>query len=213
MAVWFTADTHFGHANIIRHCRRPFSSVEEMDETLVRNINARVAASDTLYHVGDFAFRTKDPAEYRARIRCRSIVLVLGNHDPQTLDGSVKPPFAALFRSVHSLLRIKVQMASAAPQLMVLCHYAMRVWDRAHHGSWHLFGHSHGRLPDDPTIRSWDVGVDRNGFAPLSFDEVAAIMARKQVPVRSRETAHDVDGPQEEEKQGEPDSDRPARAG
>ncbi|MBL8880695.1 MAG: hypothetical protein JNG88_16400 [Phycisphaerales bacterium] len=55
--IWFTADTHFGHANIIKHCRRPFASVEEMDETLLRNINARVGRSDTLYHLGDFALR------------------------------------------------------------------------------------------------------------------------------------------------------------
>ncbi len=199
MAIWFTADTHFGHANIIKHCRRPFSSVEERDETLVRNINARVAATDTLYHLGDFAFRGKDPAEYRGRIRCRSIVLVLGNHDPQTLDGGVKPAFAAHFRSVHSLLRIKVEVASA-PQLIVLCHYAMRIWDRAHYGSWHLFGHSHGGLPDEQAVRSWDVGVDRNAFAPLNVDEVAAIMARKQVPIRSRGTLGSPGGRSAEEK-------------
>jgi len=199
MAVWFTADTHFGHTNIIKHCRRPFSSVEEMDETLVRNINTRVAATDTLYHLGDFAFRGKDPAEYRGRIRCRTIVLVLGNHDPQTLDGAVKPAFAAHFRSVHSLLRIKVEVASA-PQLVVLCHYAMRIWDRAHYGSWHLFGHSHGGLPDDQSVRSWDVGVDRNAFVPLSLAEVAGIMARKQDLVRSRGALGSSDGRVGEEK-------------
>lgn len=179
MAVWFTADTHFGHINIIRHCARPFGSVEEMDAALIDRINERVAPADTLYHLGDFAFRGGDPAEYRARIRCRSIVLVLGNHDPQTLAGAVRPEFAALFREVHSLLRIKVQFRRES-QLVVLCHYAMRVWDRSHHGSWHLYGHSHGTLPDHATACCIDVGVDGHGYAPWSVEEIAAVMARKQ---------------------------------
>ena len=185
MRHWFTADTHFGHANIIRHCRRPFSSVAEMDEELLRRINDRVAHEDWLYHLGDFSFRGGDPAAYRARIRCRNIVLILGNHDPQSMNGTVRPEFAGLFREVHSLVRIKVPVAGT-PQLIVLCHYAMKVWDRAHYGTWHLFGHSHGSLPDDPAARSWDVGVDGNGYAPLNVDEVAAIMAKKSfTPVDS----------------------------
>lgn len=178
MAVWFTADTHFGHANIIRHCRRPFADVHAMDAHLIDRINERVGPDDMLYHLGDFAKRSADAAAYRSRIRCRRIVLVLGNHDPQTLSGYVRPEFAGLFHEVHSLLRIKVPV-NGEPQLIVLCHYALRVWDRAHHGAWHLFGHSHGGLADDPHARSWDVGVDHNGYAPLSLDEVAAVMARK----------------------------------
>lgn len=56
MAVWFTADTHFGHANIIRYCKRPFASAAEMDEVLLRHINERVGVEDVLYHLGDFLF-------------------------------------------------------------------------------------------------------------------------------------------------------------
>ena len=55
----------------------------------------------------------------------------------------------------------------------------MRVWNRAHRGAWHLFGHSHGNLPDDPHALSWDVGVDNNDYAPIHLDELAVIMARK----------------------------------
>lgn len=61
MAIWFTADPHFGHATINRHCERPCASVAQMDEELLRNINDRVSPEDTLYHLGDFAFRTKSP--------------------------------------------------------------------------------------------------------------------------------------------------------
>jgi len=48
MAVFFISDTHFGHENIIRMCRRPFGSVTEMDEALVARWNERVGATDTI---------------------------------------------------------------------------------------------------------------------------------------------------------------------
>lgn len=44
--IYFTSDLHLGHANIIRHCNRPFSSVEEMDDALIDNWNAKVTNAD-----------------------------------------------------------------------------------------------------------------------------------------------------------------------
>lgn len=58
--VYFTADTHFGHENIIKFCDRPFASVEEMDETLIANWNGRVRANDTVFILGDMFFRISD---------------------------------------------------------------------------------------------------------------------------------------------------------
>lgn len=179
MAIFFTADTHFGHANIIKHCRRPFECVESMDTAIIDRINDRVGPDDWLYHLGDFSFRGGDPAAYRARIRCKNMVLVLGNHDPCFANGTPKPQFASLFKEVRNLLNVTVQIDDR-PQIIVLCHYAMRVWDRCHHGTWHLYGHSHGSLPDDPNALSWDVGVDANDFAPLSVPQIAEIMSKKQ---------------------------------
>jgi calcineurin-like phosphoesterase family protein len=182
---WFTADTHFGHANIIRYCHRPFETVEGMNDALIERINARVKANDTLYHLGDFAFRTADARIFRERIRCRTIHLILGNHDPQSREGVVDPDFAALFASVHALRRIRLPIAGMR-RPVILCHYAMKVWDASHHGSWHLYGHSHGTLPDDPNARSWDVGVDNNEYEPVSVDRLTEIMARKVfVPIDS----------------------------
>lgn len=177
--IWFTSDTHFGHANIIRYCNRPHGSVEVMDADLLDRLNARVQPEDTLYHLGDFCHRRADPAAYRARIRCRKIILIMGNLDPHHADGAPRAEFAALFTQVHSLLQIKVNIGGVS-QLIVLCHYAMRTWDRAHHGAWHLYGHSHGSLPDDPDSRSMDVGVDANALNPLSLEDVAECMRRKR---------------------------------
>ena len=55
--IYFTADHHFGHANIIRHCARPFQSVGEMDRALLDNWNARIKPQDTVYILGDLFFR------------------------------------------------------------------------------------------------------------------------------------------------------------
>src|SRR5258708_12137402 len=82
MTVYFTSDTHFGHANIIRYCDRPFATVEEMDEAMIANWNAVVGRGDDVWHLGDFGWS-------RDATRIRSIFhqlngrkrLVIGNHD------------------------------------------------------------------------------------------------------------------------------------
>jgi hypothetical protein len=54
-----------------------------------------------------------------------------------------------------------------------------RFWNRSHHGAWHLYGHSHGNLPDTPTSLSMDVGVDTHDFQPWHFDEINLLMTEK----------------------------------
>jgi calcineurin-like phosphoesterase family protein len=61
-------------------------------------------------------------------------------------------------------------------QGIVLCHYAMKVWPHHSRGTWQLYGHSHGNLPDDPLSLSMDVGVDSHDFKPWHFDEIQTIM-------------------------------------
>lgn len=175
MSVHFTADTHFGHARIIELCKRPFASVEEMDATLIANWNSRVHPGDLVYHVGDFAF--KNPIPYLDKLHGR-IVLILGNHDGKRL----KPDIEKRFESVVQYIELKVPLANPpfGTQKITLCHYALRVWNCSHHGAWHLYGHSHGTLPDDPNSLSFDIGVDCWNFYPLSFAEVAAHMATKK---------------------------------
>jgi hypothetical protein len=61
MNIWFSSDTHYGHERIIELAKRPFSSVEEMDEVMIERHNARVRPGDQFFHVGDFAFADHDP--------------------------------------------------------------------------------------------------------------------------------------------------------
>ena len=84
--IFFTSDLHFNHTNVIDFCDRPFKNVEDMNDKLVKNINQRCKFEDTLYHIGDFAFKGgkqggKTAALYfENKINCK-IIHILGNHD------------------------------------------------------------------------------------------------------------------------------------
>jgi Calcineurin-like phosphoesterase len=83
--IWFTADFHLGHKNIIRYCHRPFDSVEAMNCAILERLNGAVKANDVLYFLGDFCIGPKARAlELRREIRCRKIFAVPGNHDKDT---------------------------------------------------------------------------------------------------------------------------------
>lgn len=179
--VWFTADTHFGHTNILKYCDRPFESVAAHDRALIENWNAVVSPRDLVYHLGDFAFKSaRSVFDVRKRLNGQ-IYLLLGNHD--ALNEADKRAFV----HVGNVAEVKV-----GNRRIWLSHYAHRVWPRSHRGSWHLYGHSHGSLADDPFALSLDVGVDAvaqrlagdgspqpQDYRPVSVEELEPIMAAK----------------------------------
>ena len=176
MRTWFTADLHLGHANVIKHCDRPFSSVGEMDDALVRNWNSVVREEDTVWVVGDFSSRVARPAQnYLDRLHGIKH-LIAGNHDHE--DTVTAPSWS----SVKQLAEVTVEGFR-----VILCHYAMRVWPRSHHGALHLYGHSHGLIP--PDRRSLDVGVDCWGFRPVQLAEIRQRMAMSPKRGAGREFA------------------------
>jgi calcineurin-like phosphoesterase family protein len=81
-SVWFTADFHFGHFNIIRYCNRPFAISEEMDSVICERVNACAKPNDVLYFLGDFCLGGPERVTaYRKRLACRTIHFIEGNHD------------------------------------------------------------------------------------------------------------------------------------
>ena len=149
MTIWFTADEHYSHAKIIEHCKRPFATVEEMNETIIRNHNSVVVPGDTVWHLGDFVWKdiyTNWDSKLNGIHK-----FIKGNHDRQ--------------KTWPSIEEITIE-----GQRIVLCHYAMRVWSASHYGAWQLYGHSHGTLA--PLGKQYDVGVDNNNFFPISFEEL-----------------------------------------
>lgn len=180
--IWFVSDTHFGHANIIRYSQRPFADVKEMDTALVKNWNAVVKPNDDVWHLGDFAFLKKDSFIELLRHLNGRINVVLGNHDGVIEDNLER---VTSFDPTGHEKQITVQHYKELRyngKKIVLFHYGQRVWNSSHHGSIHLYGHSHGSLP--PHGLSVDVGVDCKEvtpeYRPVSVDEVLAYMAKRE---------------------------------
>lgn len=175
--TFVTADTHFGHAEAIGLFKRPFASVEAMDEAIVDAINDAVGPDDLLLHLGDFTgpIRPKRDlvdvaASIRRRIRCRRIELVAGNHDP--ID---REAFRTIFDAVHELHSWK----NDDDLRIVCCHYPLRTWQGRLKGAVHLFGHAHGALADEG--RSGDVGVDVRGFRPVGLQALVEELAARPI--------------------------------
>lgn len=168
---YYTADLHFAHPAVIRAANRPFTSSEEMDAFLVDRINERVEKQDTLYILGDFTLsRNSEYVEHLFHaISCRK-VLVLGNHDVDN-KGRVKKVFARLPWDIPPVQALEISDGPNADRIW-LSHYGHRTWPASHHGAYHLYGHSHGRLPS--VGRSRDVGVDcaDAGYGPLTFAQL-----------------------------------------
>ena len=177
--IFFTSDTHFCHEKIIAYTKRPFTSVDQMNQTIIKNWNSIVKKDDLVYHLGDFAFRynMKILEDLRKQLNGH-IILIAGNHDRSDYNKLENFEYITMTKS-RGIKTYPICRITYGTQKIMLCHYAMRVWDQSHRGTWHLYGHSHGNLTDDPNSLSFDVGVDCHNFTPLSFDRVAEIMKTK----------------------------------
>jgi calcineurin-like phosphoesterase family protein len=148
-----------------------------MDCVLLDNINEVVKPDDTLYILGDFCFRGKKPIEYRERIKCKNVHLILGNHDKE------KDFQENSFSSIQYVKEI-----IHCNQKIFLSHYPHRSWPSSHKGSFHLYGHCHSKLDKEDRISgksTLDVGVDNcsnynKPFGqPWSFKEIQNTLPRR----------------------------------
>jgi calcineurin-like phosphoesterase family protein len=78
---FFTSDTHFGHANIIKYCSRPFSNYEEMDSAIIKNWNNVVGDTDVVFHLGDLALGPSERWDHILKSLNGYKIFVVGNHD------------------------------------------------------------------------------------------------------------------------------------
>lgn len=177
--VFFTADTHFYHANIIEFCHRPFRSVDDMNETLIANWNKVVGADDIVFHLGDFGLGNSAKWNQLLDRLNGKIYLILGNHDLRNFRKS----YAERFESVAMQMHIEVDK-----QKICLNHYPFLCYDGSNVGVWQLFGHVHTNKNNTgndaarlkmlfPT--QYDVGVDNNDFTPVSFAQVKEIIEKQ----------------------------------
>jgi len=166
--IYFTADTHFGHANVVKMCQRPFPDVEAMNEAMIAAWNDRVGGNDTVYIVGDMFFRCENPESILKRLKGKKR-LIAGNHDGSWMG---KVELSRYFISVDLYLEI-----SDGAHALTLCHYPLLTWKHAKK-SYMVHGHIHTNTDADfwPLLRVRDnvlnAGVDINRYMPVTFDEL-----------------------------------------
>lgn len=179
MNTYFSSDWHLDHKNIIKYDKRPFKTVEEMNETIIGNVTSQLKKGDILYYLGDFAFtRSSNSAEGHMKalsLTGANLFFIKGNHD--------KRDTIKLYEKYGTYLgeqkKIKIQIVDDT-QECVLNHYAMRVWDKSHHGVWHLYGHSHHSLPDLEESLSFDVGINGWDYKLVTVEDIINKMAKKK---------------------------------
>jgi len=196
---------------------RDFSTPEEMTEEMAARFNSIVKEDDTLYHLGDWSFGgIQNIWNFRRMLNCRNIHLILGNHDHH-IEADKKIPMDQqadwrtmkniiiednlyldktmydLFNSVEHYKEISFKIDSMkagkyGATKICMFHYAMSVWNQSHHQTIHLYGHSHGSLPDRGN-RSMDIGVDTNNLYPYHLDEIMMIMKDRRNTVVDHHTS------------------------
>jgi calcineurin-like phosphoesterase family protein len=194
--LFFTSDTHYNHSNICsattkwtnaQRLTREFNSLDHMNDTIVNNINNVVGENDILIHLGDWSFGGFEKIEeFRNRLVCKNIHLVLGNHDHHIQRN--KENIRDLFSSVHEYLRLEVKTFSSHNMFpsetfnFILCHYPIASWHNMKDGVIHLHGHVH--LPPQFKLsegKAMDVGVDGNNLDPYSLREIINIMSKQPI--------------------------------
>jgi calcineurin-like phosphoesterase family protein len=174
--LWFTSDHHFFQPQIIDRQDRPFGSLEEMHAVMVARWNDRVAPDDTVYVLGDFAYANNTTPETLLGL-FHSLHgtkhLVIGNHDEQHA-GVLRLPWESQSYMLGGRLG-----SHRKHRWFTASHYAMETWRGMARGSLMLHGHSHGTLKRTIPFR-FDVGVDVQGFAPVSADALIGIASRQE---------------------------------
>jgi len=202
--AFFTSDTHMFHKNlcsattewrrkvtldngeiikVVPDNVRKFDSLEEMNNTIVTNINNTVGEDDILIHLGDWSFGGFDRIrEFRDMIKCKNIYLITGNHDSHIVKN--KDNIRSIFTGVHEYYtQLDLRVGERVRYDMILCHYPICSWENMAKGYLHLFGHVH--LPPNVKIRegrAMDCGMDGNNLTPYSLTEIVYIM--KQQPIK-----------------------------
>ena len=177
---YFTSDTHFGHENIIKYCKRPFKDVEEHDATLIKNWNDVVPEDGIVFHLGDVAFGNPDRVNEILSQLNGTIYLIIGNHDWRRIVSE----HAWRFKDMTQQLNMKI-----GKRHIILNHYPMLAFSGAWRGedaTYQLFGHVHTSPYTDEGLdqarmkmlftTQYDVGVDNNSFQPRSWNDVDTII-------------------------------------
>ena len=158
MSVFVIADTHFHHENIIKYSGRPFKTVEEMDEEMIKRWNNKVAKDDIVIHLGDFALGSKkEISNLRKRLN-GSIILIKGNHDKRASG-------EAGFFVINGTIEIGNMIFSHNPLLK----------EDIPKG----FVNIHGHLHEKESLNGINVCVEKINYEPLAIEDLGKLIKKK----------------------------------
>ncbi|HVP95106.1 MAG TPA: 2'-5' RNA ligase family protein [Methanoregulaceae archaeon] len=153
-----TSDLHLGHLNIIKYCRRPFSSADEMDEVLINNWNKVVHGDDEILFLGDLRYgpAAAPAGEYLRKLEGR-ISLIRGNHDedlPESVSFLEKSFGGLDFLFIHDPAQVPTDFQG-----------------------WTIHGHAHNNnIGEYPFIdfihRRVNVSTEMTGYRPVSLKTI-----------------------------------------
>jgi calcineurin-like phosphoesterase family protein len=172
--IYFTADNHFCHGNIIGSCRRPFKNVQEMNNEMIKRWNSYVTDHDEIYILGDFMYKgaAREANNILSQLKGRKC-LIRGNHDKYLDDPQFRQEAFEWIKDYFVLKYNGIEF--------VLFHYPILQWHKSHRGSIHLYGHVHNsgeKYPDfEDKLKmlgnnAVNVGVDVNNFYLVSIKQI-----------------------------------------
>ena len=180
--VYFTSDLHIGHKNIIEFDNRPFSSVEEMNEELVKRWNNKVKPGDLVYCLGDLFWKgDSDFVQRTLKQLYGNIILIRGNHD-SFLHNADNKKFLATVKDYDD---IKVTLQNGEIRRCILSHYPIHFYNGHYHGTIMLYGHVHSTHENNLVnqyarwlnenrcpVEMYNVGCMHWNYEPVTLDEI-----------------------------------------
>lgn len=166
MTIYFASDLHFGHDNIRTwesENRGHYNSVEEMDADMINQWNEMISEEDTVYYLGDFAFKFKkqEIIGYLEKLNFKKLICVYGNHDNKSFRDAIKH-----FKNIEGKWADRLK---ADGKILYLSHFPMAIGERK--GLWSLHGHLHSTESPNPNYQI-NVGFDFTGQIAMSMEEV-----------------------------------------
>lgn len=184
--VFISSDFHINHPNITgkavskwKNGYRHYNSVEEMNRTIIDNINSKVGQKDKLFYLGDWCFGDHTlTAKWREMIWCENIVFIKGNHDKYIQK------YASSFNGIYDKYETTIE-----GQQVIFSHYPELSWKDAGRGSWMIHGHCHANDVVDKlneSCKRFDAGIDSyyklfKSHSPFEFSELRTIMNSKPI--------------------------------
>ena len=169
--IWFSADYHFGHDNIIGFVNRPFKNIHSMEKATIERHNSLVSSGDTVYFLGDFSLYGSEYYKWFEKIIPKfngTKHLILGNHDRLKPFAYISAGFASVHTSLELIYNDNTYIMVHDPAVATIQMSKPVRW---------LCGHIH--LVFKKLNNILNVGIDVHGYNPISIEDVERLFAEE----------------------------------